>query len=292
MLLVKIKSEMQFNGELTRLVAIMRDISIAQYHLLEKRKDSYKKFVKVLNGFFKTIDFVKTEHPLVKGNPDAPTGIIIVTSDLGFMGGLNTKIISVALEKYNLEYKRNVKFCPELIIIGQKGAAYLKDLGYKFKFFPGISIEKEENIARISALRDYLVEQVIKARLGSVVLFYPKPLLFVVQQVEMVKLIPFTELFKREEKTASGEGAPILESSLNHIAEYLAALWLEHLLYDIFEESKLSEFAARAMYLEGSYQELEHTNIDLRFKYFRACHELVDKNMRETFAANILIGHD
>ncbi|MCX5713321.1 MAG: hypothetical protein NT033_00590, partial [Candidatus Omnitrophica bacterium] len=83
-----------------------------------------------------------------------------------------------------------------------------------------------------------------------------------------------------------------VESSFDDIAEYLASLWLEHLLYDIFEESKLSEFAARAVHLEGSYQELEHMNLDLKFKYFRARHELIDKNMRETFASNILIGHD
>lgn len=292
MQLVKAKKELQLNYELTQLIAIMRDISISQYHLLEKQKDYFKRFVKELNGFFKTVDFIETQHPLVRGNPEYPSGIIIVTSDLGFMGGLNTKILLAALEKYNLEFKRNTKLRPELIVLGQKGAAYLKDLGYDFKFFPGVSIEKKENIERASAIKDYLVSEVGKGKLGSVVLFYPKPLLFVVQQVEMVRLIPFTELFKKKEQPATKEDEPIVESSFDDIAEYLASLWLEHLLYDIFEESKLSEFAARAVHLEGSYQELEHMNLDLKFKYFRARHELMDKNMRETFASNILIGHD
>jgi F0F1-type ATP synthase gamma subunit len=158
--------------------------------------------------------------------------------------------------------------------------------------FPAISIEKEENLKRALKIKDYLIDQITKGRLGSAVIFYPKPVLFTVQQVEMVKLVPFQELFDNADKLDIGKKKIILESSLENILAYLAGMWLVHLLYEIFEESKLSEFAARAVHLEGSYQELQRINKGLKLKYFRSQHEMLDKNMRETFVANLLIQNE
>jgi len=287
--IARLKKELQLNEELMELVEIIRDISIAQYHVLEQQRDKFRRFINEFSAFFQMINFKDTEDRLMMGNPNAAAGIIIVTSDMGFMGGLNSKVIQAAQEKYNSEFKLGKKGNPRLIVVGQKGADYLKDLGFQFTAFPGISLEREENFHKALAIKEYLTKEFLEDRLGSLFLFYPRPLLFVVQQVEMVTLIPISEPLRDKEETALRRGEVILESSFKDMVVYLVGAWLAHFLFQIFEESKLSELAARSVHLEGSFQELKDINKDLRLKHFRLKHELIDKSMREIFSANTLI---
>jgi len=53
----------------------------------------------------------------------------------------------------------------------------------------------------------------------------------------------------------------------------------------VFEDGKLAEFSARAMHLEGSLQKVEKEYTKVKQKVSKASHELIDKGMRESFAA-------
>jgi hypothetical protein len=69
------------------------------------------------------------------------------------------------------------------------------------------------------------------------------------------------------------------------MVEYLAGVWVTSRLFEICEDSKLAEFSARAMHLEGSVQKVEKERKKLEHKCFKAAHELIDKGMRESFAS-------
>jgi adenine-specific DNA methylase len=62
-------------------------------------------------------------------------------------------------------------------------------------------------------------------------------------------------------------------------------VWVTSKLFEVFEDSKLAEFSARAMHLEGSQQKVEKNYKKLRHQTFKAVHEKIDKGMRESFAA-------
>jgi hypothetical protein len=76
-----------------------------------------------------------------------------------------------------------------------------------------------------------------------------------------------------------------VESSFEDMVEYLAGVWVASKLYEVFEDSKLAEYAARAMHLEDSAQKLGQEHKKLKHQCFRAAHELVDKSMRESFSS-------
>jgi F0F1-type ATP synthase gamma subunit len=80
----------------------------------------------------------------------------------------------------------------------------------------------------------------------------------------------------------------ILESYLGDIIEYLVYIWIGQKFYEVFGLSRLAEFAARFVHLEGSHQRLKDMDAKVRLEYFRVRHELIDRNMRELFAARLL----
>ncbi|MDA1044966.1 MAG: F0F1 ATP synthase subunit gamma, partial [Verrucomicrobia bacterium] len=183
-----------------------------------------------------------------------------------------------------------------LIMIGEKGAGVLTDQGREFKFFQGVhqSTIYEQSVE----LRDSLVEEVKSGRLGKVLIAYPRPLSFTTQVTETADLLPCGQLFDRSAdsevsrhskrfKLIQESQKVIFESSFDDMVAHLASTWVESKLYEVFEDSKIAEFSARAMHLEGSFQKLEEEKAKLRHATFKAIHGKIDKGMRESYAALI-----
>ncbi|MDD5423245.1 MAG: hypothetical protein PHT32_07510, partial [Candidatus Omnitrophica bacterium] len=80
----------------------------------------------------------------------------------------------------------------------------------------------------------------------------------------------------------------IVESPIDGMIEYLAEQTLLNKLVEVFEESKLSEFAARAIHLEKSTRDLTDKEKHLKLKFFHAYHEIIDKGTRELFSTQII----
>ena len=76
-----------------------------------------------------------------------------------------------------------------------------------------------------------------------------------------------------------------MEPSFKRVIEELITIWIGYILYNIFWESKLSEWAARVIHLEGSADEVKRQGRAVRLTYFRALHENSDKNIREIFSS-------
>lgn len=289
MQLMLLKKDMRFNGELLSLIDTLKNIASSRYHALEREKERFERFMNAFSGFFRVIDLVTVDDPLVRAVTDV-LGIVMVTSDLGFMGGLNQGIIRAAFAAQGDLPDAKVK----LIVIGEKGAGKLQDMRREYKFFRGI--EQETRYEQALEITDYLVGEVLERRIGKLVLIYPKPISFSQQTIETVNVLPCAELFSRGAESEAAERAGqrkflaearkvIVESSFAAIVEYLARTWVTSRLYEVFEDSKLAEYSARAMHLEGSHQKLEKEQKKLHFQYFRAAHENIDKGMRESFSA-------
>lgn len=287
--LSELRKELRFNKELVQLIETLKNIAASQYHQMEKEKERFDRFLDAFSDFFRVVNFVEVEHPLVKVSSDI-LGIVVVTSDSGFMGGLNQGVMRAAL-------KAQGDLPPEktaMVVIGDKGASTFSDWRRQFKFFKGVN--QTTLYEQAVEIKDYLVGEVLARRMGKVVIAYPRPLSFTAQDIEVISILPCAELFdvNAESVVSSrirGKGIVaeaqkvIVESSFSDMAEYLASTWVVSKLYEVFEDSKLAEFSARAMHLEGSFDKVQKEHKRLRGRVFKATHELIDKGMRESFSS-------
>jgi len=276
----KLKKELELNAELTELLDVLKGIASSQFRALEKKKERFATFLDAFEGFFKMIDFSSIDHPFAK-DTSGKLGIIMVTSDEGFMGGLNTRVINTALNYTGAKEAH-------LIVIGERGAGYLSGLGHNFVKFPGII--GEERYEAALKLKDYIMKEGLSGKFSRLILVYPKSVSFTVQKVEVVKILPCSELFEKQRTEDRGQRTEevIIESSLGSIIEFLLGAWITEKLFEVFEDSKLYEFSARTVHLEESHQVLLQRGRGIQFQYFRSHHDLVDRGMRETFSAQLI----
>jgi F0F1-type ATP synthase gamma subunit len=235
------------------------------------------------------VDLVDVVNPFVRAE-SAVTGLVVVTSDSGFMGGLNGGVLRAGLEAVEHLPPESVSY----VVVGEKGAAAFSDRKEPFKFFAGIN--QDTIYEQAVVIKDWLMQEVAARRMGRVIVAAPKALSFSAQTIQVMDLLPCGNLFDQSDTPAlpalrgpkrflAEAREVIVESSFDDMVSYLAGIWVTSKLFEVFEDGKLAEFGARAMHLEGSLQKVEKEYSKTRQRCVKATHELVDKGMRESFAA-------
>ncbi|MDT8390241.1 MAG: F0F1 ATP synthase subunit gamma [Lentisphaeria bacterium] len=287
MTLEELRTELQINGELTEIVDALKAVAISEFKNLEEaRSKRFSMFLSAFEGFFQMLDFSTIKHPFAQDTTGV-TAIVMLTSDERFMGGLNKRIVDEALIHPSAADAT-------LAVVGQQGSDYLKSLGRDFTRFPE-DVSTTNPFDSAIAVRDWMMKAAVDDQVGSVIVAYPKPVSFIIQKVDLLTLLPCTELlfFERKEHRRHDEilqkkEEVLVDSKLESLIEYLVSTWVAEKLLEVFEDSRQAELSAKAMRLEESFQSLNDTRKGLVHSYHRTHHEALDKGMRDTFSATVM----
>jgi len=212
-----IKSEREFYKDFGSLLDVLKTIALSQFHSLEGKIQTYEEFIVAVESFFTMMEVASIDHPFVNPNPDAPLGIVAITSDKGLLGGLNNRIMMAAYGY--MEGPKN-----QLIIVGQEGQKSAQGLNVFFKGFT--AGEDEERYLRALEVRDYVIDEVASGRIGPVKVVYPYASSIQVQKVMEMDLLPCTKWPREDGKQWSDpiDEDVLLESYPSHLVEYLVYL--------------------------------------------------------------------
>ena len=278
--ITQLKQEILFNQRLGGLLDALKSIAAQQFQMLERTLRSNLVFFDAIQTIAGIFNLERMSHPFAKG--DGPMAVIAVTSDTGLLGGLNQQVIGMAVQ----EFRRNPG---EMLVIGERGIASIQEA--RLPCHPFSSTTEGGWPALAAQVRDYALGQVLAGRFGELSIVHPMALSFTVQRIELIRVLPCTEWLRTltgPRDTRSGD--LLMESSVASVLEYLVWLWLGQKMVDVLGMSRLAEFAARSVHLEGSSQELSRRGKKLQLRYFRERRELIDRNIRELAAAKSLYG--
>ena len=276
--ITQLKQEIVFNQRLAGLLDALKAIAAQQFQMLERTLRTNPKFFDAVQTIAGTFNLERMKHPFT--THDGPMAVVAVTSDTGLLGGLNQQVIGAAIQ----EFRRNPG---EMLVIGERGVAYVQEARLPCHPFAHGTDARWPVLA--AEVRDYALSQVLEGRFGGLSIVHPMALSFTVQRVEVVRVLPCTEWLQTltgPRGTRSGD--LIMESTLAGVLEYLVWVWFGQKMVDVLGMSRLAEFAARSVHLEGSSQELSRRGKKLQLRYFKERRELIDRNIREIAAAKSL----
>jgi len=280
--LMRLKQDLEFNRGLGDIIEVLKTSAIIQFRSFQLKEKPYDEFLKEIETCFSVLGSrfsVLASHPYLAEHKDLPSLLVVVTSDEGFLGELNTLLVNTALDQYKSP-------ADEIIVLGERGAKYLEEMNRAFVWLPGIS--EEIKYSELEGLRDYIFNTYRK-RFGRVLVIYPRFVSLTLQRIEIFQYLPY-QLPAAENKSVS----VLMQEALmgpreTKVLERLVELWAAFKILEIAWSSKQSEYAARIMHLEGSTQELMHLNEVISFNYFRLVHALRDKSIREISASKVLL---
>lgn len=276
--IAKLKHNLDFNKNLGELIEVMKLAATSQFNQFRNRQEPGFEFLSPLEAAFNCIPRDRLNHFLFTPPAGLPSAIVLISSDEGFLGELNTFLVNKVLELRKEDDR--------IFVLGQQGANYLEDL--KINFIKLAAPSEKIGYSHAQAIRDNVLKYYLKKKIGKVYIIYARFINITLQQVEAQVLLPLPGSSIAQ---AGAQKEVILEPDFNAVIEGWVKLWVGFRIYQALWSAKLAEFAARIMHLEGSIQELNRINQHLKLEYFKYMHAVSDKTIREISSSRILWKH-
>lgn len=275
----KMKKERDNVVELTNLIGVLKDMAETHFFALIAEKERFARFGETFIEFFRMVSFSHVHHPLVTN--DLPTvGILVITSESGFLGDLNAKVVRMALEE-KAKYPRSV-----ISVVGKRGAVMVGSMMKVEKTFEGA--EKTGLYETAMHVKDYLTQEVMAERLGKVVAVYPWPKSLNIQKPRLVKLLPCNELVAKQNELVDDLEEVIEESDPVDVIGYLSNMWLSCRIYEMFYDMTIAAAAARAQQLDNSLTNMKKETRLVQLKYRKAKKADIDSSLREVVSSRMM----
>ena len=276
----KVKGELIEVKDLVELIQVLKDVADLKYLALLSNRSQFLRFGESFTEFFRLLSSTQVAHPLVT-NKNPKLGVVVITTEQGFVGDLNSKVVERALQ----EREKN----PEIayITVGRKGVAKIESMGVKnLKTFE--DVEETGLYETAVSVKNFVVDLVMKNGLGRVMIIYPWAKDFTTIKARVVRLLPCDDLLPQKTQSIEEFSRVIEESDPVDMIGYLANLWLASRIYEILFDTTLAAAAAQAQQLDSSLGKMKKENAVVKLKYRKAKKSDIDNSLREVFSARMM----
>jgi len=220
-------------------------------------------------------------HPfLVKRDEVKAAGMILVTTDKGLCGGLNTNVLRVTLAKLRELEGQNVK--TQITAIGNKGLGFATRMGMNVVAHVtqlGDTPHLEKLIGPVKVQLDAYE----KGEIDAVYLCFTKFINTMKQEPVVVQLLPLTS--EHMERSAAEKAAYgwdyIYEPDAKAVVDELLVRYVEALVYQAVAENMASEQSARMVAMKAASDNAKSVINELQLTYNKARQAAITKELSE-----------
>ena len=217
-------------------------------------------------------------HPFMVANPDAKSvGFVVVTTDKGLCGGLNTNLLRAATGKLKEVESAGQK--SEVVAIGNKGLGFMNRIGAKVVAHAtqlGDSPQLEKLVGPVKTLLDAYAD----GKLSAVYLCYTRFVNTMKQEPVVQQLLPLTA--ESLETDAAGHAWDYLyEPDAPTVINELLVRYTEALVYQAVAENMASEQSARMVAMEAATDNAGTLIGELKLVYNKTRQAAITKELSE-----------
>jgi F-type H+-transporting ATPase subunit gamma len=223
-------------------------------------------------------------HPFMVANEGAKeAGIILVTTDKGLCGGMNTNVLRATLAKFKELDERGVSM--QASAIGSKGLGFLGRFGAKVvsqATHLGDTPHLDKLIGAVKSQLDAYAE----GRLSAVYLAYTRFVNTMKQEAVIDQLLPLSPelLAKRDDEAglaAQHSWDYIYEPDAQAVVDDLLVRYVEALVYQAVAENMASEQSARMVAMKAASDNAKTVIGELQLVYNKSRQAAITKELSE-----------
>jgi len=215
-------------------------------------------------------------HPfLVERNTVKRVGIIVVTSDKGLCGGLNTNVLRMALAKMREWEGQGEQF--EVCTIGNKGLGFMQRLKANVVSHV-ICLGDTPHMDKMVGALKVMLDGYTSDRFDRLIIFYTKFLNTMKQEPVMEQLLPLSG-----DKLGSPEGLwdYIYEPDAKVVIDQVLTRYIEALIYQAVSENIASEQSARMVAMKAASDNAGSVIGELQLIYNKSRQAAITKELSE-----------
>ena len=207
-------------------------------------------------------------------------GFIVVTTDKGLCGGLNTNVLRLVTSKLKELEAQGVK--AEAVAIGNKGFGFLNRIGAKIVSH-AIQLGDKPHLDKLVGPVKVLLDAYAEGRLSAVYLCYTRFINTMKQEPVIEQLLPLTAE-KLDQGTRSRSWDYIYEPTAQSVIDELLLRYIEALVYQATAENLASEQSARMVAMKSATDNAGNVIAELKLVYNKTRQAAITKELSEIVA--------
>jgi F-type H+-transporting ATPase subunit gamma len=219
-------------------------------------------------------------HPFMAVNDAKGVGYVVVTTDKGLCGGLNTNVLRLLSHK--LRDMQADGMTAQAVAIGNKGLGFLNRSGVKVVSH-ATQLGDTPHLDKLIGPVKVLLDAYVKGEIKAVYLCFTRFINTMKQESVIEQLLPLSaDLLKTHE--GHGSWDYIYEPEANVVIDDLLLRYVEALVYQAVAESMASEQSARMVAMKSATDNAGNVINELKLIYNKTRQAAITKELSEIVA--------
>jgi F-type H+-transporting ATPase subunit gamma len=217
-------------------------------------------------------------HPfLVKSDGAKTVGIIVVTTDKGLCGGMNTNVLRSVTNKMRELEGQDIKI--QTVAIGNKGLGFLNRIGANV-VSQAVQLGDTPHLEKLIGPVKVLLDAYQEGKLDAVYLCYTRFINTMKQEPMLEQLLPLSSERMQADK-GSHSWDYIYEPDAQTVIDELLVRYVEALIYQAVAENMASEQSARMVAMKAASDNAGNVIGELKLVYNKTRQAAITKELSE-----------
>jgi F-type H+-transporting ATPase subunit gamma len=219
-------------------------------------------------------------HPfLVKREDVKDVGLIVVTTDKGLCGGLNTNALRLALAKVKELQGEGRKV--QLTAVGNKGFGFLQRFGGNIVSHL-VGVGDKPHMDRLVGPVKVQIDAFSQGKIGALYIVYTRFINTMKQEPVVEQLLPLpADRLTKEERAARENWDYLYEPEARIVLEQLLTRYVEQIIYQAVAENIASEQSARMVAMKAASDNASNVIDELTLVYNKSRQAAITKELSE-----------
>jgi F-type H+-transporting ATPase subunit gamma len=279
-----------------KITKAMEMISVSKMRKAQERMRAARPYADKVRNIAANMGQANPEyvHPFMKTNEARVAGMIVVTTDKGLCGGLNTNVLRVVTNK--LRELQAASVAVQAVAIGNKGFGFLNRIGAKVVSHV-TQLGDKPHLERLIGPVKVLLDAYARGEINAVYLSYTRFINTMKQEVVLEQLLPLSAAQMQADTRASesASGAKhgwdyLYEPDAQAVIDDLLVRYVEALVYQAVAENMASEHAARMVAMKAATDNAGNVIGELKLVYNKTRQAAITKELSEIVSGAAAIG--
>jgi F-type H+-transporting ATPase subunit gamma len=266
-----------------KITKAMEMVSVAKMRKAQERMRAARPYADKIRNLAANLSTATPEykHPFMVSNTAAKTvGFILVTTDKGLCGGLNTNVLRAVTNKMKEVEASGQKI--EAVAIGNKGLGFLNRIGAKV-ISHATHLGDKPTLDKLIGPVKVLFDAYAKGELSAVYLCYTRFINTIKQEPVISQLLPLSAESMTADKGEHGWDY-IYEPDAATVINELLVRYTEALVFQALAENMASEHSARMVAMKAATDNAGNLIGELKLIYNRTRQAAITKELSEIVA--------
>ncbi len=266
-----------------KITKAMEMISVSKMRKAQERMRAARPYSEKIRSIANNLGQANPEyvHTFMKKNDGKSVGFIVVTTDKGLCGGLNTNLLRAVTAR--LRETQSSGKTPSAVAIGGKGLGFLNRVGAKVVSHI-THLGDRPHLDKLIGPMKVMLDAYAAGEVSAVYLCYNKFVSTMSQVPTVDLLLPLSAAQMQAESKAAGNQHAwdyIYEPDAQTVIDDLLVRYVEALVYQAVAENMASEHAARMVAMKAATDNAGNVIAELKLVYNKTRQAAITKELSE-----------